>query len=183
MPGRLLVKRAFWLLLACLGHPMAIADWPGLRGSPDHTGFVRTDLDRPLRLLWAREFSGERLGTAMEPIVAGGKLFVATHSGNLYGCDALSGVPLWRFKAEGPFLHSPAVSTNGLVIVASVEGSLYGISATSGEARWKAFLGQGGASASPLVVGNRIFLGSRAGDFACFRLADGQEEWRVALGA
>src|ERR1043165_2627577 len=141
MPGWKFVRRAFWLFVVCIGHPMAIADWPGLRGSPDHTGFVRTNLDRPLRLLWAREFSGERLGTAMEPIVAGGKLFVATHSGNLYGCDATSGVPLWRFKAEGPFLPSPAISINALVIAASVDGALYGISARSGEASWRMYLG------------------------------------------
>jgi hypothetical protein len=181
MPRWNLVKRG-WLLL-CFVCSTAIADWPGLRGSPDHAGLVRTNLDRPLRLLWAREFTGERLGTAMEPIVAGGKLFVATHSGNLYGCDAMSGVPLWRFKAEGPFLHSPAISINALVIAASVDGALYGISARSGEAQWSVFLGQGGAAASPLVVDDRIFIGSRAGDFACLRLEDGKEQWRMTLGA
>src|ERR1043165_5184061 len=71
MPRWNLLKRG-WLLL-CFVCSTAIADWPGLRGSPDHAGLVRTNLDRPLRLLWAREFTGERLGTAMEPIVAGGK--------------------------------------------------------------------------------------------------------------
>ncbi len=184
MPGWTLVRLGVWLLLfACFGHSMAKGDWPGLRGSPEHSGFVPASLDRPLRLLWAREFNGERLGTAMEPILASGKLFMATHSGNLYGCDAVSGVPLWRFKAEGPFLHSPAAATNGLVVAASGDGSLHGISANSGEPRWRVFLGEGGASASPLVVGDRIFSGSRAGDFVCFGLEDAREIWRIALGA
>src|ERR1044072_2375308 len=100
------------------------ADWPTLRGSPDHSGYVEATLQRPLRLAWAREFFNERLGTAMEPIVAAGKLFVTTHSGNIYACDANSGEPIWRFQAGGPFLHSPAVA-NGLLIAASTDGHIY----------------------------------------------------------
>src|SRR3954453_8470803 len=41
--------------------------WPTLRGGPEHSGYVDAELKRPFRLAWAREFAGERLGTAMEP--------------------------------------------------------------------------------------------------------------------
>src|SRR5439155_26962565 len=85
----------------------AATDWPLLRGSVDHSGYVDANLQRPLRLLWAREFLIERLGTALEPIVADGKFFVTTHAGNVYASDAINGEPIWRFQAGGPFLHSP----------------------------------------------------------------------------
>jgi hypothetical protein len=43
-------------------------DWPMLRGSVDHSGYVQAEIKRPFRLVWATEFPDERLGTAMEPI-------------------------------------------------------------------------------------------------------------------
>jgi PQQ-like domain len=170
---------AILALFSSLGVTLS-ADWPGLRGSPEHSGFVSADLKRPLRLLWAREFFGERLGTAMEPIIASGRMFVATHSGSLYGLDAGSGEPLWRFQAMGPFLHSPSADAQS-VVAASVDGLLYALTPSNGEIRWSAFLDEGGASASPLVVDGKVFLGSRAGAFVCFNSTDGKELWRARL--
>jgi len=159
----------------------AQADWPMLRGGPEHSGYVSAQLNRPLQLTWAREFEGERLGTAMEPIIAGGQLLVGTHSGNLYASDAISGVPIWRFHANGPFLHSPAAA-NGFVFVASGDGFLNALDAKTGEPRWERFLNEGGASASPLISGGKIFLGTRRGEFVCLDLFNGHEQWRTSLG-
>src|SRR4051794_22606297 len=163
-------------VLLSLGLPASLAgaDWSALRGSVDRSGFVPATLDRPLRLLWAREFFNERLGTAMEPILAGGKLFVATHAGNLYACDAVTGAPIWRFEAGGPFLHSPATA-NGVVVAASVDGFVHGVAADSGASRWSAFIGKGGASASPMIVGGRIFICSWGGGFFFLGLGGGGE--------
>src|SRR5690348_1434534 len=100
-------------VLSCWG--AARADWPMLRGNAQHTGFVRAELKPPYHLAWVREIEGERLGTAMEPIVARGKVLVATHAGNLYALDAQSGEAVWRFQANGAFLHSPATA-EGIVV-------------------------------------------------------------------
>ena len=77
----------------------AEADWPMVRGEARHNGFISADLKPPFRLAWVREIERERLGTAVEPILAGNRLLVATHAGNLYalraeswrGCVALQG--------------------------------------------------------------------------------------------
>src|SRR5437588_840792 len=98
-----------WLFHVCA----ARADWPTVRGNVQRTGYVKSNVLRErepsLRIAWVRHFEGERLGTAMEPIVGGGKVFIATHNGSVNALDAKTGEPLWRFETGGtPFLHSPA---------------------------------------------------------------------------
>ena len=178
LPNRITLLAGLALLSPLVVH----GDWPALRGDVQHAGFVQADLKRPFRLAWAGEIAGERLGTAMEPIVAGGKLFVATHAGNLYALDAESGEPVWRFQAAGPFLHSPAVA-EGLVVVASADGNLYALEASTGKLVWRWFGGFGGFSASPTVWEGTVFIGTRAGDFVAVKLKSGALTWRQSLGA
>ncbi len=168
------------ILLLSLTISGSAADWPCLRGSADHVGYIEATLQRPFRLLWARDFLNERLGTAMEPIVANGKVFIATHAGTIYGLDAAAGEPLWRCRAPGPFLHSPAV-INGLVVGANTDGFVYGIDANTGKVRLTRFISHGGFSASPLIENDRLFIGSRSGDFICLNLQNGSEVWKIGL--
>ncbi|MEW6159347.1 MAG: PQQ-binding-like beta-propeller repeat protein [Verrucomicrobiota bacterium] len=155
----------------------AFADWPMLRGTPQHTGYVETQLQPPFRLAWAAEFFEERLGTALEPIVSGDRVFITTHAGNVYALHAERGDPLWRFQAHGPFLHAPAVSDD-IVVAASADGFIYGLEAASGKLIWSRFGGVGGFSAAPVIANAVIFIGSRAGDFFAVRVSDGTLLWR-----
>jgi hypothetical protein len=157
-----------------------------LRGTPAHSGFGEWEFKAPYRLSWAREFQGERLGTAVEPVVAAGKVFVATHVGNLYALDSQSGEPVWRFQAHGPFLHSPAFSESPaveLVIAACLDGRLYALSADIGKLIWHYDAGFGGFSAAPVVSDGVIYIGTRTGDFLAVALADGKLRWKQSLGA
>lgn len=156
------------------------ADWPMLRGGERHDGYITAELKPPFRLAWASRFGQERLGTAMEPIVAGGRVFVATHGGQLFALDAASGVPAWRFQAQGAFLHSPAVS-GGLVVAGSVDGRLYALEANTGKSRWQSAEFEGGFSASPVIAGGRVFIGTRGGEFLALTLSDGAPAWRHDL--
>lgn len=163
-------------VLCCL----ARADWPALHGNAQHTGFVPAELRAPFRLAWVVEFDGERLGTAMEPIVADGRVFVATHAGNLYALQATTGEPLWRFAVEMPFLQSPAVA-DGVVVAASAGGGLVALDAATGVARWRVALDS--FAASPTIADGRVFIGSRNGRFFSVALADGAVQWQADLGA
>ena len=108
-------------------------------------------------MVWAREIAGERLGTAMEPVIAGATLFVATHAGNLYALDAETGKALRRFQAHGAFLQSPAVA-HGVVIVGCTDGNLYGVSAEDGRLLWQVAAGAGGCSAAPVIEGSLALI-------------------------
>jgi outer membrane protein assembly factor BamB len=153
------------------------ADWPMLHGNARHDAFASAEIKPPFQLAWSRHFVGERLGTAMEPIVANGKVFVATHSGNIYALDAESGDPRWGFSAHGPFLHSPACA-DGLVLAGSTDGNLYALDAATGKLKWSAYAAHGGFAASPVVGDSRVFIGTRSGDFLATALKTGKELWR-----
>jgi outer membrane protein assembly factor BamB len=138
------------------------ADWPMVRGNPQRTGYVDAELKPPFRLAWVRHFVGERIGSAVEPIVADGKLFIGTHSGNLYALDAKSGKPLWRFQANGPILHSPACA-DGRAVAASTDGLLYSLDAATGRLLWMSGATPGSISASPAVASGLVWVGYRTG--------------------
>jgi outer membrane protein assembly factor BamB len=158
------------------------ADWTTLRGNPQHTGYVPGALPERWNPAWIRHFPGERLGSAMEPIVADNRVFIATHSGNLYALDARDGKPLWRFQTRAPFLHSPAYA-GGILVAGSTDGRLYGLDARAGRLRWSLDAGRGGFSAAPVIAESRVLIGSRAGDFHAVDIRSGRRLWRRALGA
>jgi outer membrane protein assembly factor BamB len=157
-------------------------EWPMLHGNAEHTGFVPSELKLPLHLAWARDFGGERLGTAMEPIVARGRVFVATHRGSVWALEAGSGTPVWRFRAAGPFLQAPACA-DGRVIAACTDGTLNALAAEDGRMLWCVFAGHGGFSASPVIADGVAHVGTRAGDLMAVALASGRLLWKAALGA
>jgi len=165
------VRAPLALAALLVGSTLSAADWPTLRGSPQRTGSVDATLKRPFRLAWARHFVGERIGSAVEPIVAEGKLFVGTHSGNLYALDAATGEPLWRFQVRGPILHSPAY-TDGVVLCGTASGTLCRLDAKTGK-RMGGVAGSSGYSASPLAVGGAAFIADRSGVIEVWGFATG----------
>jgi hypothetical protein len=178
--------RAIWFglcagLAGLPGGTAAEADWPMLRGEARHTGFVSADLRPPFRLAWVREIEGERLGTAVEPIVAGNKVLVATHAGHLYALRTDSGEAVWRFEAHGAFLNSPAVA-DGLVVAGSTDGDLYALSLDTGKLQWHYYAGYGGFSAAPVTLEGAIYIGTRGGDFLALSAREGKVLWRQELG-
>src|SRR5689334_16615128 len=100
---------------------LAAQDWPTVRGNPERTGAIEATWPpgKPARI-WVRHFTNERLGSAMEPIVGNGLVFVATHSGNVYALKAENGEPVWRYVVGRPILHSPCYS-GGKLYVAPTE--------------------------------------------------------------
>jgi outer membrane protein assembly factor BamB len=181
--GKMITWRRFLGLgLMLLFLADARADWPTIHGNPQHTGFTGAALSPPFRLAWVRHFVGERLGTAMEPIVADGNVFVATHNGNLYALDAQSGEPLWRFQTEGSFLHSPGFA-DGWVVAGNTDGNIYALDAKTGKLVWSMFGGFGGFSASPVIAENMVFAGTRTGEFLAASLKSGKVLWRLSFPA
>lgn len=138
----------------------AKADWSTLRGNPQRTGYIEAEIKKPFHIEWVRHLDRERFGTAMEPIIADGKVFVATHNGGLYALDALNGDLIWSFKARGAFLHSPAYSDNTVVAV-NTDGYVYALDSSNGEIKWSYFTWYGGASSSPLIADGIVCVGIR----------------------
>jgi outer membrane protein assembly factor BamB len=163
----------------CCGTP---ADWPALHGGATHTGFVEGAAPRDLKLQWVRHFEEERLGTAMEPIIGGTKVFIATHQGKIHALDTITGDELWRFEVDTGFLQSPAYA-KGFVVAADVAGRIFCLEAKDGRLLWKKEGIEGGFSAAPVISGGVLLIGSRGGAFLALALPTGGVLWQHDLGA
>jgi outer membrane protein assembly factor BamB len=54
---------------------------------------------------------------------AGGRLFVGSNDGRVYGLDLASGKKVWEYEAASPVTSSPAVA-KGKVVVATADGQV-----------------------------------------------------------
>lgn len=154
--------------------------WATLRGNVQRSGYIPLSLPSNFHLSWVRYFKGERLSSCFEPIVAEGKVFIATHAGNVYALDAETGKPVWRFQAGGAFLHSPAYA-QGILAIGSTDGYLYGLGARTGKLLWRVH-SPGGFSSSPAISENLVFIGSRGGEILAVDLKSGKVVWRRRFG-
>ncbi len=108
-------------------------DWPTHRR--DHTRSGSTTSAVPVRVdrLWHAELSGR----IAQPVVAAGRLFVAsvdTHT--VHALDAKDGKPLWSHTAGGRVDSSPTIH-QGRVLFGAADGWVYCLRAADGELVWR----------------------------------------------
>jgi len=171
------------LVLGLLCQPVRADDWPTVHRDLRRTGFTEDCVRPPYRLEWVRFFPNEIMTSAMEAIVAEGKVFVGTYGGNLYALDRRSGEIAWKFETPGPILHSPAYHT-GVVYAGSMGRTLHAISAETGRPLWT-FTAErrGGFCASPAVTDEAVFIGSRDANFYALDRKTGNLLWQRVTGA
>jgi hypothetical protein len=165
----------------CWAGAAAADDWPTVHHDARRSGRSADCVRGPYRLEWVAEFPDETLATRVEAVVAGGKVFVGTLNGTLWALDRRTGRVVWKHRADGPVLHSPACA-GGRVFYGDAGGSLWALEAATGRPAWRFRSGKGGFAASPLVAADTVYLGSRDGTFYAVAAADGKERWRFATG-
>jgi hypothetical protein len=174
----------FWLATIS---PGPAADWPQLAGNPQHTGCSAEELRPPFQLKWNVQFQPERLYPALQPVIAGGKVFLGTESGNFHALSAADGSRLWKFPAAadehvGPILHAAGVE-NGRVFFASMDGYVYALEAATGKLEWKFASGlRTGFSTAVLLADGKVFAPNRGGTLFALNQADGQVAWKKDMG-
>ena len=178
------MQRISYLILLLLIGASAFAEWPTLRGGVQRTGNHEPAFQQDAQLapVWSAVFQNGRIGTAVEPIVWDGQVFVPTHQGQLYALDEQSGEPLWVFQANGPILHSPSAAGQR-VIVADARGGLYALESKTGELIWMSGPFEGGFSASPMIVDGSIYIGTRGGRLIAVDYETGELQWFDSLQA
>ena len=124
----------------------AANDWPMWRHDSGRTGVTATELPASLTLSWVRDlppiapaYHSSRLqfDAGYEPIVAGGKLLVASSlTDSVTAYEASSGRETWTVRTNGPIRFAPAV-WNDSVCFGSDDGHLYCVELQTGKLRWK----------------------------------------------
>ena len=99
------------------------------------------------KLLWRKDFSKQYsvtspdFGTAMSPIVAGGRVIAhvgGSQGGALTAFDAASGEPVWSWSGDGPSYASPILVTLSGVqqIVTQTQSQIVGVAFDNGKLLW-----------------------------------------------
>src|SRR5690606_1026691 len=160
---------------APMGDPAAGPSWNGWGNGPAGTrfqdakngGITAADLPR-LKLKWAFGYSGVS-SARTQPTLAGGRLFVASESGEVHALDPATGCTHWSFKAEAGVRTAPYItdyksgSKRGYVaIVGEQRSNLYRLDAQAGAMLWKIKLDDhpnAGITGSPIAHDGRVFVG------------------------
>jgi len=181
-----LASTVTFLVLALVAWPAAAGTWPQLGGNPQHTGYSAEDLRPPFRIKWNVQFQPERLYPAVQPVVADGRAFLGTESGNFYAISMADGARAWKYPAEGdgpvgPILHTAAVA-DGRVFFASMDGCVYALEAATGKKVWKFDSRmRTGFSAAVLLADGNLFAVNRGGTVFTLKPSDGSEVWAARL--
>jgi len=144
------------------------------------SGATSTEIRPPFERKWYRLFGDEGLMAGVQPIVAGGKVFIGTMTGILHAIDSDTGKDLWTFKTPGAIIHTCAVAGDK-VFFGSADGKVYAVNTTDGTYAWSF---QTGAAVwnSPLVHKGMVVIGSRDGKLYAIDADSGGIKWAASTG-
>jgi outer membrane protein assembly factor BamB len=109
------------------------ASWPTYRQNVLRGGASAADVPADLDRLWSVELGGN----LTQPVVAGGKVFVAQKDACTIHClDFGTGKLLWSRTVAGP-VDSPPTIHRGLVLFGSRDGFVYSLRAADGQLAWR----------------------------------------------
>jgi outer membrane protein assembly factor BamB len=120
------------------------------------------------------DLGGQSVATAA---VADDRVYASMVTNQVVAADLKTQKKLWAFEAakrQQPFHSSPAVAA-GLVVAGSRDNKVYAIDAKTGTEKWS-FQTKGQVDASPVVVGERVYVGclSDDGNFYVLDLKSGK---------
>src|SRR5712671_5553988 len=106
--------------------------WPMFRGGPALLGAAGGRLPAKPELLWSF-----KTGRAVKSSAAleGGRVFIGSGDGNIYGLDAATGKQIWACKTGDAVESSPLV-LGGRVFAGSTDAFLYALDAATGTLLW-----------------------------------------------
>lgn len=117
------------------------------------------------------------------PAVVDNILYVGTYASEVVAVDWQAGKTVWAYKdpeREFPY-HSSAAVSGRYVVVGGQDKQVHCIDRATGKKVW-VFPTKAKVNSSPVIVGDRVFVGSGDGNFYGLTLADGKEIFRHTDG-
>jgi len=132
------------------------------------------------------------------PTVQDGTVYIGSDDGNLYALSASSGDVKWKFAAGGIVRSTPVLAGDGRAYISSDDGFVYAVDSLTGAQAWRSDIGNvtavrdvsGNADptfdyvqSSPVVVENRLYVGSADGNVYALDAGTGEILWKFETGA
>jgi outer membrane protein assembly factor BamB len=161
-------------------------DWPMFRYSANRNGVTTSHGPTTDSLLWSNTTT-KIDGVFSSPAVVDGRVFYGSDDGKVYALDSLTGKRLWSNTTNAldyGASSSPAVHNGNVFYYSNGDDSLYCFNVTTGARKWKVALGSGGyGGSSPVIINNKVIVGSADGHLYIRNEADGSADWNYAIGA
>ena len=90
------------------------------------------------------------------PVLANGRIYVASLDGNLYAVDPTSGKEEWSYSSGAGLVARPEIN-NGTVYTGGLGGSLVAVDASDGKQKW-VFKAASWVWSRPVISGGKVYL-------------------------
>ena len=167
--------------------------WPMYGFDPARTRSVGLALKPPFRKVWTNH-----AGSLIEfpPSIGYGRLYFSTNAGRFTAVNLKTGKTAWKFDSHRCVAASPAIGTRqrGTIYAAflnhppcnattgghGTDGEVIAFAAGFGKIRWRKTIGP--SESSPLLVGDRLYVGDWRGDVWALDARSGHTIWRYHTG-
>src|SRR5215470_13538286 len=163
-----------YLAVVAMAQDTPADNWSQFRGNQQLTGVSQSNVPATLRQLWTWE-AGDSIESSAA--IVGGTVFVGSQKGELVALSLDNGSVYWKFKTGDPIGESSPAYNNGVVYIGDLGGWLNAINATDGKKLW-AFKANGEIKSSPVVVGDRVLIGSYDENLYCLSARNGSVIWK-----
>src|ERR1043166_3359645 len=167
------------LLVVCLGIVAMAQDtpadnWSQFRGNQQLTGVSQSKVPESLKPLWTYD-AGDSIESSAA--IVGRGVFVGSQKGELVALSLDNGSVYWKFPTGSPIGESSPAYGNGVGYIGGLGGWLSALNASDGKKLW-AFKTNGEIKSSPVVVGDRLLIGSYDEFLYCLSTKDGSVLWK-----
>jgi outer membrane protein assembly factor BamB len=170
-----LLPFAFYLLPSVQAQETPASNWSQFRGNHQLTGASASGISRELRLLWTYE-AGDAIESSAA--VVGGTVYAGSQKGELAALNLENGQVYWKYSTGNPIGESSPAWSDYSVYVGDLGGTLHAVNARDGRGRWTFKTGSE-IKSSPVVVGDRVLIGSYDQHLYCLSTANGSLLWKV----
>ncbi len=121
---------------------------------------------------------------ASSPAVVGDMAYVATYENEVLGIDLAKRQVAWAYEHEirkFPF-YASAAADDEIVVIGGRDKIVHALDPATGERKWEWNSGAR-LDSSPVIVGDRVFLGSKRGPLLALHKATGEPVWEFDTGS
>jgi outer membrane protein assembly factor BamB len=166
---------AFCLLPSGFAQDTPADNWSQFRGNHSLTGVSQSALSNSLKLLWTYE-AGDSIESSAA--IVGRTVFVGSQKGELVSLNLDDGKVYWKFNTGAAIGESSPAHSAGVVYIGDSAGWLNALNASNGQKLW-AFKTGSEIKSSPVVVGDRVLIGSYDQHLYCLSARNGSVLWKV----
>src|SRR5215470_16869899 len=162
------------LAIGAMAQEAPADNWSQFRGNQQLTGVSQSRVPDSLKQLWTYE-AGDSIESSAA--IVSGTVFIGSQKGELVALSLDKGSVYWKFDTGNPIGESSPAYGNGVVYIGDLGGWLNALNASNGKKLW-AFKTNGEIKSSPVVIGDRVLIGSYDENLYCLSARNGSLLWK-----